>query len=89
MDYEELIWRLKSQGSITYNTKTLGDDCRDAAAAIESLLKEREAAIAHALCVTNWLGNCHCSKCGESIDATSNFCNRCGAKLDEPEQHED
>lgn len=42
----------------------------------------------HAHVVVNWLGDCHCSNCGESIDCTSNYCNWCGAVLDEPEQHE-
>lgn len=57
--------------------------------AIETLLAERGSEVAHAHCVINWLGDCHCSNCGESIDCTSNYCNRCGAKLDEPEQRED
>lgn len=46
------------------------------------------APITRAHVVVNWLGDCHCSNCGESIDCTSNFCNRCGAVLDEPEQME-
>lgn len=58
--------------------------CGEAATAIEKLLSEREGVHAHA--VVNWLGDCHCSNCGKSIDCTSNYCNWCGAKLDEPEQ---
>lgn len=42
----------------------------------------------HAHVVVNWLGDCHCSNCGESIDGISNYCNWCGAILDEPEQLE-
>lgn len=42
--------------------------------------------VIHAHCAINWLGDCYCSNCGESIDCTSNYCNRCGAKLDELEQ---
>lgn len=44
--------------------------------------------VVHAHVVVNWLGDCHCSNCGESIDCTSNYCNWCGAILDEPEQSE-
>lgn len=87
MDYEKLI-ELIEQLRDENNCDVL-DYIDDAATAIETLLAEREAAVAHAHCVTNWLGDCHCSNCGESIDATSSFCNRCGAKLDEPEQCED
>lgn len=44
--------------------------------------------VVHAHVVVNWLGDCHCSNCGKSIDCTSNYCNWCGAILDEPEQSE-
>ncbi len=44
--------------------------------------------VAHAHVVVNWLGDCRCSNCGESIDCTSNYCNHCGARLDEPETRE-
>lgn len=46
MDYKELIERLKKQGSITTcKTRTICNDCSDAATAIETLLAEREAAV--------------------------------------------
>ncbi len=44
--------------------------------------------VVHAHIVVDWLGDCRCSKCGEIIDGTSCYCNRCGAGLDEPEQRE-
>lgn len=47
------------------------------------------APVSHAHVVVNWLGDCHCSSCGESIDSTSRYCNWCGAILDEPEQKEE
>lgn len=45
--------------------------------------------VVHAHVVVDWLGDSHCSNCGQSIDCTSNYCMHCGAKLDEPEQRED
>lgn len=50
---------------------------------------EITANFVHAHIVVNWLGDCHCSNCGENIDSTSDFCNHCGARLDEPETKED
>lgn len=61
---------------------------KEAAAEIKTLLEERKEQV-HAHVVSNWLGDCHCSNCGKIIDCTSNFCNWCGARLDEPEQCED
>lgn len=46
------------------------------------------APVVHAHIIVNWLGDCRCSNCEKSIDATSNYCNWCGVKLDEPEQCE-
>lgn len=50
--------------------------------------KPKKSGPEHAHVVSNWLGDSHCSNCGESIESTSNYCNWCGAKLDEPEQCE-
>lgn len=38
----------------------------------------------HAHIVTDWLGDCHCSNCGEDADCTKPFCASCGARFDEP-----
>lgn len=38
----------------------------------------------HAHIVTDWLGDCHCSNCGENADCTKLFCAFCGARFDEP-----
>ena len=59
MNYKELIQRLKSQGSITFNTYTVGRDCKDAADVIETLLAERDAA------VEDLRGICWCCAHGE------------------------
>ena len=58
-------------------------------ALIESVPAADVAPVIHAHVVVNWLGDFHCSNCGESIDCTSNYCNWCGAILDEPEQKEE
>lgn len=42
----------------------------------------------HAHIVTDWLGDCHCSNCGEDADCTKPFCASCGARFDEPEVKE-
>lgn len=47
------------------------------------------APVVHAHIVVNWLGDCHCSNCGETADCTKSFCASCGANLDEPEQREE
>lgn len=47
------------------------------------------APVVHGHVIVNWLGDCHCSGCGKSIDSTSRYCNWCGAILDEPEQKEE
>lgn len=45
--------------------------------------------VVHAHIVVNWLGDCHCSNCGESADCTKRYCASCGARLDEPEMREE
>lgn len=47
------------------------------------------APIVHAHVVVNWLGDCHCSNCGEYCDSAKPFCASCGARFDEPEMRED
>ena len=42
----------------------------------------------HAHLVINWLGDTHCSNCGEDVNCTEPFCQHCGARLDEPEVKE-
>lgn len=45
--------------------------------------------IIHAHVISNWLGDCRCSNCGDSeINCTKNYCHNCGARFDEPEEHE-
>ena len=88
MDYKELIERLRDHGGhFAMYGADFSDTCTDAAAAIETLLKEREGR-KHAHVVVNWLGNCRCSACGTNIDCTSKFCCWCGAALDGPEERE-
>lgn len=82
MDYKELIKELRRYEHLIPWDKKAAD-------AIEALLAEQKAAVVHAHVVVNWLGDCRCSNCNENIDSTSNYCNWCGAKLDEPEQRED
>lgn len=42
----------------------------------------------HAHLVIDWLGDTHCSNCGEDVNCTEPFCQHCGARLDEPEVKE-
>lgn len=42
----------------------------------------------HAHLVIDWLGDTHCSNCGEDVNYTEPFCQHCGARLDEPEVKE-
>ncbi len=42
----------------------------------------------HAHLVIDWLGDAHCSNCGEEVNCTEPFCQHCGARLDEPEVKE-
>lgn len=42
----------------------------------------------HAHLVIDWLGDVHCSNCGEEVNCTELFCQHCGARLDEPEVKE-
>lgn len=42
----------------------------------------------HAHLVIDWLGDTHCSNCGENVNCTEPFCQHCGARLDEPEVKE-
>lgn len=42
----------------------------------------------HAHLVIDWLGDTHCSNCGEEVNCTEPFCQHCGARLDEPEVKE-
>lgn len=42
----------------------------------------------HAHLVIDWLGDTHCSNCGEDVNCTEPFCQHCGARLDEPEAKE-
>lgn len=42
----------------------------------------------HAHPVIDWLGDTHCSNCGEDVNCTELFCQHCGARLDEPEVKE-
>lgn len=60
--------------------------------AVELIVEKQPAAdvtlVRHAHVVVNWLGDCHCSSCGENVDCTRPFCAGCGARLDEPEQRE-
>ena len=46
------------------------------------------AEVIHAHIVINWLGDCHCSNCGEYCDSSKEICASCGARLDEPEWRE-
>lgn len=38
--------------------------------------------------VIDWLGDTHCSNCGEEVNCTEPFCQHCGARLDEQEVKE-
>ncbi len=42
----------------------------------------------HAHLVIDWLGDTHCSNCGEDVNCTEPFCQHCGARLDEQEVKE-
>ena len=42
----------------------------------------------HAHLVIDWLGDTHCSNCGEDVNCTEPFCQHRGARLDEPEVKE-
>lgn len=42
----------------------------------------------HAHLVIDWLGDTHCSNCGEDVNCTEPFCQHCGARLDEPKVKE-
>ena len=42
----------------------------------------------HAHIVIDWLGDTHCSNCGEDVNCTEPFCQHCGARLDEQEVKE-
>lgn len=42
----------------------------------------------HAHLVIDWLGDTHCSNCGEDVNCTEPFCQHCGASLDKPEVKE-
>lgn len=42
----------------------------------------------HAHLVIDWLGDAHCSNCGEEVNCAEPFCQHCGARLDEPEVKE-
>ena len=42
----------------------------------------------HAHLVIDWLGDAHCSNCGEEVNCTEPFGQHCGARLDEPEVKE-
>lgn len=42
----------------------------------------------HAHLVIDWLGDAHCSNCGEEANCTEPFCQHCGARLDEQEVKE-
>lgn len=44
--------------------------------------------VRHGHFVVNWLGDCHCSNCGEYCDSAKPFCASCGARFDEPEMRE-
>lgn len=44
--------------------------------------------VRHGHLVVNWLGDCHCSNCGEYCDSAKPFCASCGARFDEPEMRE-
>ncbi len=45
--------------------------------------------VIHAHVIVNWLGDCRCSNCGDTeINCTKNYCHNCGARFDEPEEHE-
>ena len=56
--------------------------------ASELQLKENHPPVIHAHVVVNWLGDCHCSNCGEYCDSAKPFCASCGARFDEPEMRE-
>lgn len=42
----------------------------------------------HAHLVIDWLGDTHCSNCGEEVNCTEPFCQHCGARLDKQEVKE-
>lgn len=43
--------------------------------------------VIHAHAIIDWLGNPKCSNCGDSgINVTEQYCQHCGARLDEPEE---
>lgn len=92
MDYKELIEELRFLSGFVPE-QMCDDDGKDAfekaAAAIETLLAERDADIILARCIENQFGDCHCSNCKGNILHGSRYCNWCGAKLGGTERCED
>lgn len=68
-------WNRRDDNAATMREKTL------------RIIESRPEQI-HAHLVIDWLGDTHCSNCGEDVNCTEPFCQHCGARLDEPEVKE-